>query len=135
MTRRNMQKKGGFSRYCLPTPMNDWSMHILCIKLKVNLIIRHWTLLVIVKDQSSHSVYINICIKLQTCENLSSIDHRSCEIIMKEKIKRLHILNLRSQNQICGKWLLSRKQHYFRGSCFSQCFVLSTSLHLYSFTK
>ena len=33
----------------------------------------HWTLLVIVKDQSCHLLYLNICIKWQTCENLSSI--------------------------------------------------------------
>ena len=45
---------------------------------------RHWTLLVTVKDQSSNLVYLKICIK-QTCENLSSIGRRSCEIIMKEK--------------------------------------------------
>ena len=46
---------------------------------------RHWTGLVFVKDQSSHLVYLNIFIKLQTCENLSSTGRRSCEIIMKEK--------------------------------------------------
>ena len=34
--------------------------HILFIKLKT---LRRWTLLVIVKDQSSHLVYLNICIK------------------------------------------------------------------------
>ena len=38
-----------------------------------------------VKDQSLHLLYLNICIKLQTCENFSSIGHRSCEITMKEK--------------------------------------------------
>ena len=51
---------------------------------------RHWPLLVIVKDQSSHLVYLNICIKQQTCENLSSIGRQSCEIIMKEKIHLSH---------------------------------------------
>ena len=35
--------------------------------------------------------------------------------------------SLRSRNQIHGKLLLSWKLHYFRGSCFSQCFILSTS--------
>ena len=39
------------------------------------------------------------------------------------------ILNLRSRNQIRGELLLSRKQRRFRGSRFSQCFILSTSAH------
>ena len=30
---------------------------------------RHWPLLVIVKDQSSHLVYLSICTKYQSCEN------------------------------------------------------------------
>ena len=47
--------------------------------------ILQWTLLVFVKDQSSHLVYLNICIKYQTCENLRSIGHRSWEKMMKEK--------------------------------------------------
>ena len=38
-------------------------------------------------------------------------------------------LNLRSRNQIKGKLLLSRKLRYFRGSCFSQCFILSIAPH------
>ena len=38
-------------------------------------------------------------------------------------------LNLRSQNQVCGKLLLSRKLCYFRRSRFSQCFILSTAPH------
>ena len=42
-------------------------------------------------------------------------------------ISRPQILNLRSQNQIRGKLLLSRKLRHFRVSCFSQCFILSTS--------
>ena len=42
-------------------------------------------------------------------------------------ISRPQILNLRSQNQIRRKLLLSRKLRYFRGSRFSQCFILSTS--------
>ena len=44
-------------------------------------------------------------------------------------ISRPQILNLRSQNQIRGKLLLSRKLRHFRGSRFSQCFILSTSPH------
>ena len=44
-------------------------------------------------------------------------------------ISRPQILNLRSQNQIRGKLLLSRKLRYFRGSHFLQCFILSTSPH------
>ena len=37
----------------------------------------------IVKDQSSHLLYFNM--HKITCENLSSIDCRRCEIIMKQK--------------------------------------------------
>ena len=44
-------------------------------------------------------------------------------------ISRPQVLNLRSRNQICGKLLLSRKLWHFRGSRFSQCFILSTSPH------
>ena len=44
-------------------------------------------------------------------------------------ISRPQILNLRSRNQICGKLLLSQKLRHFRGSCFSQCVILSTSPH------
>ena len=35
-------------------------------------------------------VYLNICIKQRTCENLSSIGRRSCEILMKEKTPLPH---------------------------------------------
>ena len=38
-----------------------------------------------VKDQSSHLLYLDVCIKKQTCENLNSIGCRSCEIIREEK--------------------------------------------------
>ena len=61
-----------------------------------------------------------------TCENLSSIGRRSCEITMKEKhpyhtklcafrclIAIPQILNLRSRNQIGEKLLLSRKLQHF----------------------
>ena len=44
-------------------------------------------------------------------------------------ISRPQILNLRSRNQVRGKLLLSRKLHHFRGSRFSQCFILSTAPH------
>ena len=63
--------------------------------------------------------------KVQTCENLSSIGRRNCEIIMKCHTKlcayrclisKPHILNLRSRNQTHGKLLLSQKLHYLRGS-------------------
>ena len=70
-------------------------------------------------------VVSQICIKSQTCENLSSIGRWSCEIIMKEKtplppevvcfiplrwlISRPQILNLRSQNLIRGKLLFFSK--------------------------
>ena len=40
-------------------------------------------------------------------------------------ISRPQILNLRSWNQIRWKLLLSRKLRHFRGSRFSQCFILS----------
>ena len=42
-------------------------------------------------------------------------------------ILRPQTLNLRSRKQIRGKLLLSWKLCHFRGSCFSQCFTLSTS--------
>ena len=41
-------------------------------------------------------------------------------------ISRPQNLNLRSRNQIRRKL---RKLRYFRGSCFSQCFILSEALH------
>ena len=77
---------------------------------------------------------------------MSSIGHRTCEIMMKEKnhpchmklcafrwlISRPQILNLRSRNQIRGKLLLSRKLRHFRWSRFSQCFIPSTSPHYLS---
>ena len=44
-------------------------------------------------------------------------------------ISRPQVLNLRSRNQIRGKLLLSPKLGYFRGSCFSQSFIQSTSPH------
>ena len=44
-------------------------------------------------------------------------------------ISRPQVLNLRYRNQIRRKLLLSRKLNYFRGSCVSQCFILSTSPH------
>ena len=44
-------------------------------------------------------------------------------------ISRPQVLNFRSQNQIRGKLLLSQKLWHFRGSRFSQCFILSTSPH------
>ena len=42
-------------------------------------------------------------------------------------ISRPQILNLKSQNQIHGKLLRSRKLRHFRGSRFSQCFIPSSS--------
>ena len=79
--------------------------------------LRHcnWTLLVIVKDQSSHFVYLNIFIKIA---NMWKFELRS--------IGR-RILILRSPNQLCGKLLhspCSWKLCYFRGSHFSQLFNL-----------
>ena len=65
------------------------------------------TLLVIVKDHSSHLVYLNIRIIEQTCENLSSIGRNSCEIMMKELLKNwshkvvcFQMLDFKPQNLI-----------------------------------
>ena len=44
-------------------------------------------------------------------------------------ILRPQVLTLRSRNQHHGKLLLSRKLWHFRGSRFSQCFILLTSPH------
>ena len=44
-----------------------------------------WKPLVTIKDQYSHLVYPNVCIKKQTCEILESISHRSCKRIVTEK--------------------------------------------------
>ena len=58
-----------------------------------------------------------------------NIDHRSCEITMKEKLPlychtKLYAFRcLISRPQIRGKLLLSRKPRHFRGSRFSQCFI------------
>ena len=43
-----------------------WIFNICCFR-------RWWTPLVIVKDQSSHLVYLNMHLTRQTCENLNSI--------------------------------------------------------------
>ena len=43
-------------------------------------------------------------------------------------ISRPQVVNLRSWNQIRGKWLLSQKLRHFRGSSFSQCFILDQPL-------
>ena len=53
---------------------------------------------------------------------------RSC-VLFRCLIWRPQILNLRSWNQICRKLLLSRELRHFRGSRFSQCFILSLSPH------
>ena len=61
-------------------------------------------------------------------ERKNTLVKRSC-LLLDAMISRPQILNLRSQNQICGKLLLSWKLRHFRGSRFSQCFILSTSPH------
>ena len=90
----------------------------------------------IVKDQPSQLVYLNICIKKQTCENLNSIGRRSCEIIMKEKTPLSHevvcfqMFDFETSNSKSEvSLLLSQKLYYFRGSLFSHCFILSTAPH------
>ena len=50
-------------------------------------------------------------------------------------ISRPQILNMKSRNRILGKLLLSRKLRHFRGSCFSQFYILSTSPHYSSPSK
>ena len=72
-------------------------------------------------------------------ENLSSIGHRSRNILMKGKTPLSHhshrkfrafrclISRPRVLNQVCGNLLLSRKLRNLWGSCFSQYFILSTS--------
>ena len=50
----------------------------------------HWTLLLIVKDQSSYLVYLNIMHTIKHCENLSSVDRRKREITMTLKNKIFH---------------------------------------------
>ena len=52
---------------------------------------RQWTLLVIVKDQPSHLVYLKIMPTInKPVKSCSSIGHGSCEIIMKEKTPLSH---------------------------------------------
>ena len=47
--------------------------------------LKAWEILVIFKDQFSQLVYLNICTKYQSCENLNPIGRRRCEIIMEEE--------------------------------------------------
>ena len=75
-----------------------------------------------------------------TFENLNSIGHRSCEIIMEKKklryaklcpficlISRPQNLIRRSRNQIRGNYFFL-KNYITSGSPFSQCFILGKSL-------
>ena len=107
---------------------------------------RQWTLLQIVKDQSSLLMYLNICTKHKPVkiraqywssklrDNNTRKNHpchtKLCAFWC--LISRLHILNLRYRNQIRGKFILSRKLRHFKGSNLSQWFLPSTSHH-YSF--
>ena len=88
--------------------------------------------------QSSHLVYLNICMNYQTCGNLSSIGRRNSEIIMEGKtllcafkclIARPQILNLRPQNQNHGKITSFLKTTSFQREPAAHCFTLSTSPH------
>ena len=87
---------------------------------------RYWTLLplVIVKDQSSLLVYLNMhkTTNLWQFELNRSSKLRDEVVCFQMLISRPQILNKRSRNQIRGKLLHSRKLRHFRGSCFSQCF-------------
>ena len=98
-----------------------------------------------IKDQTSHLEYLNICIKQQTYENLSSIGRRSSEIIMKEKTPLSHevacfqMLDFKTSNSNSevsksnSRKITSLSKSnvcHFRLSRFSQCFILSsTALH------
>ena len=98
----------------------------------------HWTPLVIAK-----TFLLTWCISTyahtkKTCENLSSIGGRSSEILKWKKKKTLVAWSCVLSDAwgleinfkyFSGKLLLSRKlRYYFRGSRFSQCFILSTAL-------
>ena len=81
--------------------------------------------------------------KITTCENFSSIGRRSCEITMKKIITFSHEVvcfqmlyfetsSSKSEVSKSHSWKItffSRKLRHFRGSCFSQCFILSPSPH------
>ena len=127
-------------RICASTEWQNYRFEIywvlgtlLChLKKKTFFLKRHWTLLVIVKDQSSHLVYLNICIRL------SSIRCRSCEIIMKEQTPLSHEVvcfqmldfetsNSKSEVSKSNSWKITSFSK--RGSCFLQCFILSSSPH------
>ena len=67
-----------------------------------------------------HYQQLNVCIK-----PYNRCDTKMCAF--RCLISGPQIQNLRSQNQIQGKLLLSRKLLHFRGIRFSQCFILPTS--------
>ena len=81
--------------------------------------------------------------KKQTCENLNTIGGRSCEIIMKEKTPLSHGVvcfqlldfetsKFNSDVSKSNSWKItsfSKTIRYFRGSRFSQCFILTTARH------
>ena len=68
----------------------------------------------------------------QTCETLSSICRQSCEMIMKEKtplsyeVVCFQMLDFETSNSN-SEVSKSNSLHFFRGSRFSQCFILSTA--------
>ena len=131
--------------YCTVDRVHDkhWAKNWRCrSKHRANVCIwdiRQWTLLVIVKDQSSHLVYLNIMHKITnlwkfeldwSSELRDNYERKKqpCHTKLcafRWLISRPQILNLRSQNQISGKLILSWKLHHFRGSRFSQCFIPS----------
>ena len=124
----------------------DWivrMMHTITRQAAREILLKHWTLLAIVKDQSSHLMYLNI---MHTITNLWKFElNRSSKLRDNNErkkgpchmklcaficlISRPQILNLRYRNQIRGKLLLSRKLQHFRGGRFSQWFIPSTSPH------
>ena len=103
-------------------------------------IMLHTGHLVIVKDQSSHLVFqhmhkitnlrkfeLNWSSKFRDNNERKEHPHHTKLCALGRLISRLQILNLRSQNQICGKLLLSRKLCHFRENRFSQCYIPSNS--------
>ena len=62
-------------------------------------------------------------------QHMQSITPLSHEVVCFQMLDfRPQILNLRSRNQIRGKVLLSRKLHYFRGSCFTMFYTINLPL-------
>ena len=76
-----------------------------------------------------HHFELNWSSKLRDkSERKNTFVTRSC-VLSDAWISRPQNLILRSRKQIRVKLILSQKLRYFRGSCFSQCVILSSSPH------